>query len=301
MAGIDGYWLVALIAVTWLGTATLWGTVRRVPKTKRGKVGFAVAITAEPGTKSVIRSDFVLALRKHLEASPPATSFQLIEVPDYAAAKLFTRDDADRLRRKIRAHFVILGRVRRRLLKGEEHDILDIIGLVAHAPLSSDRAERLSREFSELLPSRYQMKFADSFPAIEFTASWAGLIAQYIIGLAAAMSGALDYAEALFVEVRDRLSVRDQGFLFYTKVQQRIPKHLGEIAFVRARESLKHWYETKEEVDLRELERQLEEAVHKGFEGNGWPNLNAVVSFSRTRNTSRARSHLARNAMPFGT
>jgi len=92
---------------------TLWWITNRLPKTKTGKVGFLVSISAGDETeRKKIMEDFVLTLQELLKAGASGNLFQFIKVPEHVAAKIVDLDDAQRVRIRCRAHFMIYGRVR---------------------------------------------------------------------------------------------------------------------------------------------------------------------------------------------
>lgn len=298
-AGLLAVWPVAQLPAPWLLISLflivalitgIWAIARRTSRVDRNKIGLVVAISLEPEVSPLLRTDFIGALRETLSSELSAQPFQLIEVRNDIAERILGAEDARRLRMKLRAQFVLFGRVRhRKLADGVDHEILDLLGLVGHGDIGEEQRRTLKNEFSELLPRRFQMKSSESFEAIEFTGRWAGLIAKYIIGLAAGMSGRIDVAEILFREVQSRITVADQGVLFYAKIRERIPKHLEEIAFLRARAACARWYRSKDDVELSEVELHLARASENGFDGPGFRILNAIVSVHRTRSTSTAR------------
>ena len=237
--------------IVWGITYIIWWYTNCLPKTKKGKVGFLISISAGDETeRKKIREDFVTTLHELLKGGTSGHSFQLIKVPEHVAEKIVDIDDAQRLRLKCRAHFVIYGRVRLRPVGGRQEHVLHLEGIVAHGPISKVVSEKISNEFAELLPRRVRIATENDVFSFAFTSEWINCVSKYIIGIAAACSGDLDYAEELQNDVQRLLDGRDRTFPIFAKLKQRAPQRLAEINHARASIACNRWVRTRDPIEM---------------------------------------------------
>ena len=244
------YPALGVLLGTIFATVAYWLWLRRMPKREKHKVGFAVAINSESTARPAVRQDFIDGLRKAIKNGPSSDTFDFIVIPDHFSSKAQDIKDAETIRRKSNSNFVLLGRVKSRVIQGQEHDVLNIVALVSHSPTSKEISTTFAREFSELLPGEHRIQASESYLLLEFTTAWAAIVAKYIIGIASAISGDWDYAETLFREVQATVSARDTGFLIYTKLKERVPRHLAAIAEARADVARAQWLHSDDGRDL---------------------------------------------------
>lgn len=240
--------------ITWI----LWWKTNRLPKSKRGKIGFLVSIgTGDESERKKITEDFVLTLQELLKGGPSGNLFQLVKVPEHMAEKIVDLDDAQKLRIRCRAHFMIYGRVRLRSIGSKQQHMLHLEGIVAHKTVPKEISEKISTEFAELFPRRVNIANENDVFGFEFTSSWINCVSKYIIGIAAAVSGDLNYAEELYSAV-DRLLVgQEQIFPVFRKLKQRIPVRLAEINQTRALISVRRWAKTHDLAEITEMGHYL--------------------------------------------
>ena len=96
-------------------------------------------------------------------------------------------------------------------------------GLVAHNPVPAAVTSKLAAEFGELIPRRVVISQENEVFAFELTSEWAETASKYIIGVAACISGFVDYAETLFREVQLKIPSLRGNIPAYTKLKERIP------------------------------------------------------------------------------
>jgi tetratricopeptide (TPR) repeat protein len=235
--------LLLIISLAWLAS-------RRVPRTRTGKVGFAVSISCETEEeRAKIKEDFINSLRELLMHGKVGRSFQFIVILPHVAEKIIDPDTAQALRVKSKAHFVLYGRVRVRELGGRQHHVLNLGGIVAHSPIPEDVSQKISQEFAELLPQRVRIAAENDLLSFEFTSEWTDCVAKYIIGIAAAHSGDLGYAEELFRDVFSRLQTKGGNFPVFVKLKTRIPLRLSELYEARA-DAVFQWWTKKHDPSL---------------------------------------------------
>lgn len=244
--------LVSIIAV--FAVIAIWFYSNCIKKTKKGKVGFVVSILCSNEKEDqLIREDFIATLRKLLKDSTVGNTFDFIEIPTHISKTIKDNDDAIALRAKLKAHFVVYGRIRLRTLDEKEYHILDLNGIVAHKPLPQEVCVQLSTEFSELFPKHLKIPIENDLLSFQFTSDWIDCIAKYIIGLAAFCSLDLDYAEYLYLDVKKKLESIKTDFPIFEKLKQRLPIRFSEIFITRSNIYFKTWLKSKSIENLEKF------------------------------------------------
>lgn len=236
----------------------IWYYTNTLPKTVVGKIGFVVSITCDDEqSHNIIRDDFVITLRKLITSGKTGRFFQFIEIPKHISCKIIDSDDAQKLRVKTRAQFVLYGRSRTRKINSKDHNYIELDGLVAHNPISAAVQQQLSSEFSELLPRKLAIDKESGLFEFELTSEWVELVAKYIIGIAAEVSGDLDYAELLFNEVLSKLSASRKDFPVFSKLKERLPARFAEIIEAKANYYLNAWSITHDNELMDKMHNEL--------------------------------------------
>jgi tetratricopeptide (TPR) repeat protein len=276
-------------------TSIIWWYTNRLPKTKRGKLGFVISIsTGDERERKKIREDFVITLHELLRGGATGESFQLIEIPEHIAEKIIDIENARALRVKCRAHFLIFGRVRLREIGGKQKHVLNLEGMVGHIPLSDNIRAELSKEFRELFPRRVRISIENDIISFAFTSDWINCVSRYIIGIAAAVSGDLYYAEKLYNDVAGLLKYRDHSFPVYAILKQRIPIRLGEIYFTRANLAYEDWIKSHDPTKIDEMGNYLEKIPMPMLNDYNVINLRSILLFLHDRNIKEAINTLRR-------
>lgn len=224
-----------------------WFFSIRPPKTPKNKVGFLISIASsnEDDAKKV-KEDLIVPLMQLIKSGKAGKSFHFMELPQHLAEKILDPDQAEFIRVKSGAHFMLFGRVRKRQFEdGKIHHVIDFQGAVAHRPVSNQVSESLKTEFSELLPRQVQIPLENDLFSFQFTSEWADIVARYIIGIAAACSGDIFYAEQLYDDVNDRLTAnQNKSFPIFVKLNERLPVRKAEIYEAMATSLHRQWVET---------------------------------------------------------
>ena len=76
---------IVMIGVILAGILVLWLVSRRMPKARKGTVGFAVALVTEKGLRGKVSGHFVQTLRELLCEPRPTHPFSLVEMQPYHA------------------------------------------------------------------------------------------------------------------------------------------------------------------------------------------------------------------------
>ena len=231
-----------------------WFYNNRVPRTQKGKVGFVLCIQCQDEEEEkIIKEDFVKTLRKLLKGGKLGHTFHFIEIPKHISQSINDIDDAYTLKSRTKCHFIIFGRVRLRVLGGKECHILELDGIVSHKPLAKEISEKLSKEFGELFPRRLQISTENDLLSLTFTSEWTECVAKYIIGIAAACSSDINYAENLYIDVENRLKNVKTDFPIFAKLKERLPKRFSELYIARSKAFLNSWRNNQDKEALSQF------------------------------------------------
>ncbi len=275
------WWSTLPIALISAVIITLvWWRSKQPPKTRKDKIGFLISIACSDDVEAQkLREDFVIPLRKLIKSGRTGDVFHFMELPQPISRTVVDLDDAHAVRGKSRAHFMLYGHVRLRTIDGKDHHIIDLEGLVAHKPIPDHVHESLTREFTELLPRKVQLATDNDLLSFQFTSEWADIVAKYIIGIAAAVSGDLVYAEQLYNDASSRLKGKDTQFHAYSKLARRIPLRISELYEARARAVYDSWVTDRETRHITELGQHLAKVDESRKSNPGVLNLLAIHKF----------------------
>lgn len=251
-------WKALTLAVVAIGVFTSWIISRHPRKTPPNRVGFLVALYCENDRESEkLRSDFIIPLKENLNAGETGRTIQFIELPQHISRGIETQDDATALRLKYRGHYMIFGRVRKRQINGKSTHVIELKGNVAHRSVDTHIQKKFAQEFSELLPQNWLVEEENDYFSLSFSAEWAEIVARYIIGIAAMISGDPDYAELMFRDAQARLAGRDKGFPVYQKLTERLPKRIAETHHIRVVRSYNKWTQSYADDALSEFDHSI--------------------------------------------
>jgi tetratricopeptide (TPR) repeat protein len=275
-----------------LGIFIVWYLTNALPKTNKNKIGFVVSISCDDEQNhKIIRDDFIITLRKLITSGKSGKFFQFIEVPRHISSKVIDTDDAQKLRVKTRAHFVLYGRSRTRPINSKEVNYIELDGIVAHNPIPTEVQTKLSSEFSELLPRKIAIDKENGIFAFELTSEWTELVAKYIIAIAATVSGDLDYAELLYSEVQSKLLVSNRNITAFSKLNERIPVRLAEIHEAKATYCLNKWFMSYDMQLIEQMNIEISKIKLRNV-SIGTTFMRAFCSFLINRNVNEAISYI---------
>lgn len=287
---IRGVAMLACLPVTFC-----WVRSRRLPRPKKGRIGVVICISAEEETeRKSVKADFVDTLRGLLKRGESGPAIQILEVPEDLIPEIKDAEDAERVLRECRAHFILFGRSRLRTIDGKEKHVLDLNSLVLHRPIGEDLSKEFSKEFSGLLPGRVLVGKENEFLGFEVTSGLVTSAAKYIIGVASAISGDLDGAERLQRDVVESLSVKTGGDSIQTKLRNHALLRLAEIRWRRASECYGRWCKQHDPKDILAVERHLTDLPQEHMDQYPVLLLRAIVAFVQRRDTAEARTLLER-------
>jgi tetratricopeptide (TPR) repeat protein len=285
-------YIICYIVTTSLITF-IWFIYKRTPKTKKNKIGFVVSIICsneDEGKK--IHEDFTLTLQSLIKNSPSGKDFHFIEIKQHIAQKILNFEDAFKLQKKTRAHFVIFGRVRKRLINNSNTYFLELEGIVLHGPISIKDHSKLSGEFSELFPRQLAIDEKNDLFSFNFASEWTEYVAKYIIGIAAFLSRDLDYSEILFTDIKQKLLITNPNIKvpFLEKIKTRLPQRFYDIYLSKALFHLSEWRKNHDLSYLPHIIDSLNK-IDKKFENEyAFVLIKAIVIFLDERDVLKAKS-----------
>jgi hypothetical protein len=240
----------------------LWWWTKRPPKAVKNKIGFLVSILcADDATSQKLHEDFIRPLRQLIKSGNTGETFQFMNLPQFLAREVEDHEQAEAMRIRTRAHFMLYGNVRQRLIGGENTHVIHLEGIVAHKSISGHVNRDLVREFSELLPRRLHITNENDILFFQFTSEWTEVVARYVLGIAFRLSGELDYAESLLTDSLQQLAGKNHDFPIYRKLKERIPLRLSEITQDRISQLYSEWMKTRE-LHLWDQIEILQQEIH---------------------------------------
>jgi hypothetical protein len=288
--------IIAALVFLYFIICAAWWWSRRPPKTPKNKIGFLVSIACSDDKESQkLHEDFVQPLRNLIKSGKTGHAFHFMVLPQFLAREVVDHEQALSMRLRTRSHFVLYGRVRLRRLGGQEHHVINLEGIVAHKPVSDDVQKQLAVEFAELLPRNLTVAAENDLLTFQVTSEWADVVARYVIGLAAAVSGDLSYAEELFNDAYQRIQVKNHNFPVYHKLTERIPVRISELYQVRILAIAQEWAETRAPNNWEQIEAQLKRLHPVHRTGNPMIFAEAILQFVKYRNVEGALT-LLKNA-----
>lgn len=260
-----------------IAVSFFWLSNRRFKRCPKGKYGFVVAISVENQlTAQIFERDFVHNLQVLLEAGTVSDRIWVYMVPQHLIELPLTTEAIDKIKNKTRSRFVLYGQVRTREEGSEKKHYVDLSGLVTCAETADHNKQRLAHEFSELLPRRSIASAGSELPAFELVSAVSSLVAKYIAGIAALLSGDLEYAGNLYSDAERIARTSAASHEVAKKIIDRLPVRRAEISMTTARGAYNRWRVSHSEGDLEEMLRNLRTAPDAAHEMPEYKVLTAI-------------------------
>ena len=235
-----------------------------------------------------MENDFTDALSRLLSGATGSREFHVIQHPPHVAGRVTTEREARVFSTRTRARFLLYGHAKEREFQGSPRHVLELTALVRHGPVGKKVSARLADEFREVLPNRFLIGKDSDFLALQVTAEWIDVVARYIVGSAAALSGDLDYAESLFEDLEAQLAGDGrQQIPVVSKIRNRLPDRLADIAKVRFGIPFMEYGRTRDPELLTDCEPWLMKVLE--YDPNWYGGLlgEAIVAFVLYRDLDR--------------
>lgn len=202
-------WRIVLYSIVCLIWLCFWLYSRNhLPKNKKGYIGVVVCIETENDKqKNRIKNDFVKRIRDLIAQKNLKNSINVILLSNYQAeyaikvldeyVKNKQNKEADKAWQKVRkrtaSHFFIYGGIKERQ-DGENRYYLDLEALVIHAPVQFPTQKQIVQEFLSVWYKQISFQEKIEFKGFLFAADSIFIAVQYVVGIAALVSGDITLA-----------------------------------------------------------------------------------------------------------
>lgn len=280
-----------LLFLIWF--ANFW----HLPKTKKGKVGIFLSLNCEDQQeKGRIEKDFVEEVKTILNSADKGEQFQVSVIPTAYTQLIRDLETAQKIRRKIRAHFFVYGDVSRRKVNGNDVHVIRNQQIVVHGSVPTQLSKILSQEMNEIFPRRLLVNVENDLLGFEVASRWFGISIRYIIGVAAFFSADFKFAESLFLSI---LEIKDPetraNVPRLSQIHSLTAKRLSEIYIVQARILFSQWRDSRNTNIMKSMRDLVEKSCKfRKPKKNSYEiyNLLAIASFVLDRNIQAAKNFL---------
>ena len=279
-------WLVVVVACT--GTWFVWWATR-LPRVMPGRIGFGLAIQYEDSEHAKqLRSDFVLALGDLITSHDEL--FQFVELPVSVARRLLSTDDAAHFARQYQLHFLLYGRARMRDLPDGASHVIDLRGLVRHAPIKKAWSKALGAEFGAVLPNRFLVATEGDVFAFQFAARHIDAVSLYVIGTAAVLSNDLEVAERMLIGAESRLRRADR--VLRSALRDRVRRRISEVYQVRLTRLIRRHTKTRDVAAIQEADETIGKLRQYTQDDYGVHMVAAMAAFALRRDMETAQKEI---------
>lgn len=281
-------WLFIVLLLVWIST---WIHKNRIQKVIKGKVGILICIHSKDiEVDERVREDFILGVKKSLDANNINNFADIIVVPYQIASRYGNVNDASKLLYKSKGLYLLFGIVKQR----ENRHVLDLTAYVRYRELTEESNERFKKDISSAWVPRYILENAENnFELFEISSEIVSLCSRYIIALSALAS--LDYTVSEVLLVNVRKSIKEQKYPDVPAIivmRKNITDYLNTIYLTQALEYLSVWNETEDKNNLIILNEILSKVYGKYRRGAGFLTFNAIIEVVLKNNFSNARKSL---------
>ena len=289
--------IVYAIALIFIGLVSLfvfWIFTNKPPKTPQNKIGFLVSTYCSNEQDQLkVKEDLLVPLKQHIQAGQTGKLFHFMELQQHHAELCLDNEQAQKIRLESGAHYMLFGRVRKRTLDdGKIHYLFEFEGAVSHSTIAENTSKTLSNEFAELLPRKVQILAENDLLSFQFTSEWAGIVAKYIIGVAAACSGDVVYAEKLYDDVLQRLNSQNTNFPVFAKLRERLPIRKAEIYEAIATAHHRDWANNYNPECINNVYEWIEKIDPTQKNRPGVHNLYAICAFVMNKDVDKAIDYI---------
>jgi len=179
-----------------------------LPKNSKHKIGLVICINAENDKQKIrIKNDFTGRLYKLILENNLGKIVNIILLNSYQAERVSkvlaqyveNRHGKEELKnwtsiqKSMRSHFFIYGNIKERQDIGNKY-YLDLEALVVHAPVNVPVKKQIKKEFLSVWYKQISFQEKIEFKGFEFTADSIFVAVEYIVGIAALVSGDIELA-----------------------------------------------------------------------------------------------------------
>jgi hypothetical protein len=272
-----------------------WYYTTKIPKSKKDKIGFVIALTSESEEeKRIIYNDLIKAVREILTNTQDLLKFDFIELPKWYSDSIKDNDDARKYLKKCKAHFLLYGEANVRKVKGKESHSIRIKQVVVHRPITMELSGLLSKEINKVFPGNISINREHELYGLEISSLWLSESVKYFISLAAFVSGDFRLAQSLLENIkRSRTLVKLKSkFPGIRKLKKLIPLRLADVFLAKAKLAYQQWRKTRNINYLVIMNDEIEN--HKKYNPKSYEYhlLKAIYFFVVNRDITNAKEIL---------
>ncbi len=238
-----------------------WMLSCRIPRNKPGMIGIALAIKTETQEEQRrIRADFIQEIGRCLGKNESAHPFYVYEIPGHLAPDINDIEGAGKFLSKSRGHLLLWGSIRTRSKSKVETYCLKLEGVVTHSIIEYERSRAFSKDMRLAIPEKTEITLANELRGFESTSQTISFGSQYIVAIAAAISGDWIFSEALLLELQRRIgktsTVRNRKAKTKikpsdkTELQKLVSQRLAEVCLAHCHWSIQQWQKNKTDTAM---------------------------------------------------
>ncbi|MDP1884216.1 MAG: hypothetical protein Q8L10_02505 [Candidatus Moranbacteria bacterium] len=177
-----------------------------IPKNNRKKhTGLVLCIYADSeDAEQALKKDFVATVKRGVQNGEIGEVFNVILIKNHLASKYNNRNDIYKLDKKANGHIYIFGETKKRK-HGVDQYFLSLDGLVLHRPISHQASQELANDFLATLPKGINFKDEFAFAGFQVSADIVVRCVEYIVGIAAFISGNPFLATKLHTDLKNKI------------------------------------------------------------------------------------------------
>jgi len=182
----------------------------RLPKNNKKNIGVVLCIYADSEeAEQVLKKDFITSIKKQFQSSEIGEIYNVIVIKNHLASKYSDFNAIKKLHKKVKGNIYIFGETKKRK-HGVEQYFLSLDGYVLHRPVAKQVSQELSKDFLATLPKAINFKDEFAFAGFQVSADIVVNSVEYIIGIAAFISGNPFLATKLHTELKERILLSKQ-------------------------------------------------------------------------------------------
>ena len=175
-------------------------------------------------------------------------------------------------------------------LPGGASHVVDLRGVVRHAPIKREWSKALGAEFGAVLPNRFLVATEGDVFAFQFAARHIDAVSLYVIGTAAFLSNDLEVAEQLLIGAESRLPGADRGSR--SALRDRVRRRISEVYKVRLARQIRRHTRTRDVAAIREAEEVVGKLRQYAQDDYGVHMMAAMAAFALRRDMETARREI---------
>lgn len=245
----------------------VWSKTVLPTKTKKGKIGFVIAIKTEnEAQESIINNDVIFNINTILSETSNTQKFHVFPLQKWHANKIQGKEDAIKYLKKCDATLLLQGQFSKRKQGKEYYYTLRLTQTVLHNEISQNISDKMSIELGKIFLPKVAIKENDEILGIERTTGLLAEAAKYFVAVAATINKNLIISESLFFEIKNSAFLKTHKFNPTAKQLRRMAnENLYNISSYKARAAYDKWLFTSNKNEIQIIGEELDKQVtYKG-------------------------------------